>query len=78
MSAHEEGFYYCLKHHRVEPYEGCADKHRLGPFPTADAAAHALETVAAREAQYEAEAAEEAADMDAPAGEDGDGRGQRL
>lgn len=55
MSEHDEGFYYCLKHHRVEGHEGCADKDRLGPYPTAAEAAVALETVAAREARYEAE-----------------------
>lgn len=60
MSLHEDGFYYCLKHHRVEPHEGCADKDRLGPFATAVAAEHALETIAAREARYEAEDAAEA------------------
>lgn len=59
MSEHEDGFYYCLKHHRVEDREGCANKDRIGPFPTPEAAAHALETVAKREAAYDTEEAED-------------------
>lgn len=68
MSLHEDGYYFCLRHRRVEPHEGCADRDRLGPFATADAAAHALETVAAREARYDAEDA--AQDGDARQDED--------
>ena len=41
-------WYYCLKHMRVEPEEGCAQKDRLGPYDTEDEAAKALETAAAR------------------------------
>ncbi|MCU1688639.1 MAG: uncharacterized protein JWN61_2868 [Pseudonocardiales bacterium] len=55
MNEPENGYYYCLVHHVVERHDGCADKDRLGPFPTADAAAQALETVAARQARYDAE-----------------------
>jgi len=28
--AHGE-WYWCLKHHAVEPYEGCRSEERLGP-----------------------------------------------
>ena len=44
----EEYYYYCVKHKTVEGPEGCAARHRLGPYPTRDAAEHALETVAER------------------------------
>ena len=39
-------WYYCLDHHTVEPYEACRSETRLGPYPTAADAAHALEKVA--------------------------------
>ncbi|MCH1868483.1 hypothetical protein [Nocardioides sp. CFH 31398] len=41
-------YYYCVKHKTVEGPEGCAARHRLGPYPTRAAAEHALETVAER------------------------------
>jgi len=51
----EQEWWWCLKHHRVEPKLGCADTERLGPFATYDEAAHALETVQERNARYDAE-----------------------
>lgn len=48
-------WFYCLKHHTVETKDGCAERHRLGPYDTPEAAAHALESVAEREHQLEAE-----------------------
>jgi hypothetical protein len=41
--AHENEWYYCLKHNTVEPYEGCRAADRLGPYPDRDTAARALE-----------------------------------
>jgi hypothetical protein len=41
-------FWYCLKHHRVEPQDGCADKDRLGPYPSQAEAARALDKVEER------------------------------
>lgn len=55
MNEPENGYYYCLIHHAVERHDGCADKDRLGPFDTAEAAAHALETVASRQVRYDLE-----------------------
>jgi len=41
-------YYYCLDHHRVEPFEGCKSADRLGPYPTSQEAAKALQTVQQR------------------------------
>ena len=41
-------WWYCLKHHAVEPYRGCAAEDRLGPYATRAEADHALERVAER------------------------------
>ena len=41
-------FWYCLKHHAVEPVEGCPNKDRLGPYETEAEAARALEKAAER------------------------------
>ena len=46
-------WYYCLDHHTVEPYEGCRSLSRLGPYPTADEAAHALDRVVERNDEWE-------------------------
>lgn len=48
-----EQWYYCLDHHRVEPYEGCRSLSRLGPFNSPTEAAHALERVAERNLDWE-------------------------
>jgi hypothetical protein len=32
-------FYYCLTHHEVEQGQGCRALDRMGPYPTAAAAA---------------------------------------
>lgn len=52
-------YWFCLKHHAVEPRQGCANKDRLGPYETREAAEHALETVAERNEAWDAEDAEE-------------------
>lgn len=41
-------YWYCLKHRTVEGEEGCANAHRLGPYPTAAEAEQALERVEER------------------------------
>ncbi len=41
-------FYFCLKHHVVEPEEGCRAKDRLGPYATREEAEHALDRVEER------------------------------
>lgn len=49
----QQRWYYCLKHRRVEPYEGCRAADRLGPYPDRETAARALEI--ARERTEEAD-----------------------
>jgi len=51
----EGTFWFCLKHRRVETFESADSKDRLGPFPDADTASHALQTIADREKRYQAE-----------------------
>ena len=48
-------YWFCLVHHVVEPRDGCPNKDRLGPFPTAEAAGRALQTIADRQSRYDAE-----------------------
>jgi hypothetical protein len=48
-------FWFCMKHRRVEKFEDTDSANRIGPFPTPDAAAHALETIREREKAYDAE-----------------------
>lgn len=55
-------FWFCMKHRAVEGHDGCPGKDRIGPFPTYGAAAHALQTIAEREASYDAEDAAERGD----------------
>ncbi len=50
-----DGWYWCLKHHAVEPFEGCKAEERLGPYPTRDEAARALEKVRERNEQWDRE-----------------------
>ncbi len=52
--SNEQRWWYCLKHHRVEPDEGCANKDRLGPYATREEAEHALETVRRRNQEWDA------------------------
>jgi hypothetical protein len=51
----EGPWFYCLKHHTVETRDGCAERHRLGPYATREEAEHALQSVADREQQLNAE-----------------------
>jgi hypothetical protein len=48
-------WFYCLKHNTVEPRDGCAERHRLGPYETREAAERALQSVAEREEKITAE-----------------------
>ena len=49
-------YYWCLRHNRVETDDNaCAERYRLGPYGTATEAEHALEKVAARNEQWDAE-----------------------
>lgn len=52
-------FWYCLDHKSVEGSassdDGCRAEVRLGPYPTADAAANALQSVKEREERITAE-----------------------
>ena len=59
-------WYWCLKHHAVEPYQGCKAEDRLGPYATRDEAAAALDTVQQRNEQWDREDEEYDDDPDAP------------
>jgi hypothetical protein len=49
-------YYWCLRHNRVESgNDVCVAADRLGPYRTAAEAEHALELVAERNAQWDAE-----------------------
>jgi hypothetical protein len=48
-------WWYCLRHNTVEPEEGCPAKDRLGPYPTQEEAAKALETVRRRNEEWDAQ-----------------------
>jgi len=48
-------WFFCLKHHTVEPRDGCAERHRLGPYETREEAARAVESVREREEKLTAE-----------------------
>jgi len=50
----EQRWWFCLKHHTVEPDAGCPGRHRLGPYPSAEEAARALETVRRRNEEWDA------------------------
>jgi hypothetical protein len=45
----EGPWFYCLKHNAVEDRDGCAERHRLGPYATRQEAEHAVQAVAERE-----------------------------
>lgn len=48
-------YWWCLDHKAVEPDSGCRAEVRLGPYPTQEAAAHALQSVREREERIESE-----------------------
>ena len=44
----EQGpWFFCLKHHAVETRDGCAERHRLGPYDTREQAEHAVQDAGA-------------------------------
>jgi hypothetical protein len=51
----EQHWWFCLKHHAVEPDAGCPGKWRLGPYPTKEDAGRALETVRRRNEEWDAQ-----------------------
>jgi len=54
-SEHGKQWWYSLKYHTVEDDDGpTPGKDRLGPFPTREAAARALETVQERNKEWDA------------------------
>lgn len=48
-------WWYCLRHKTVEPEAGCPAKDRLGPYPSKEDAAHALEIARRRNEEWEAQ-----------------------
>ena len=53
FGATDEGWFYCLDHRTVEPFEGCRAAIRIGPYATREAAAKALETVERRNREWD-------------------------
>ena len=51
----EGPWFFCLKHHEVESRDGCAERYRLGPYDTRQEAEHALQSVAERNEELDAE-----------------------
>lgn len=49
----DDEFWYCLKHKTVEGRQGCRNADRLGPYASADEAAHALDKVAERNEEWD-------------------------
>ncbi len=50
---HENEYYWCLRHHRVELYEECKRADRLGPYATREEAEQALAIVSERNDAWE-------------------------
>lgn len=48
----DEEWYYCIEHGTVEPKLGCQITTRIGPFPTKEEAANALEKVRERNQEW--------------------------
>jgi hypothetical protein len=48
-------FFWCTDHHSVEDEHGCRGEVRLGPYPTREAAQHALQSVKERNDELDAE-----------------------
>lgn len=51
--AMDEEWYYCIEHKTVEPKFGCQITSRIGPFPTREEAAKALDKVEERNREWE-------------------------
>jgi hypothetical protein len=50
-----EQWWFCLKHMRVEPDQGCPNKDRMGPYASEVEAANALKTAAERNKAWQAQ-----------------------
>jgi hypothetical protein len=50
-----ERWYWCLRHKRVEPFDGCRSTTRLGPYATPEEAADYAEKVDERNRRWDAE-----------------------
>ena len=48
-------YFWCTDHRSVEDEQGCRAELRLGPYPTREAAEHAIESAHERTAQLDAE-----------------------
>jgi hypothetical protein len=46
-------WYYCVEHDQVEEGPQCPGRRRLGPYPSREAASHALERVAERNREWD-------------------------
>lgn len=53
MEGQNREWYFCLRHHQVEPREGCKAIDRLGPYPSREEAEHALEIAAERNEEWD-------------------------
>lgn len=53
MTDDQPQYYYCLRHHGVETLDGCKAADRLGPYPTAEQAAKAIQTAEARSEAFD-------------------------
>ena len=51
--AEDSGYYYCIRHNKVEAAGECPAKDRLGPYATADEAALALHKVDERNEEWD-------------------------
>jgi hypothetical protein len=50
----KQQWWFCLRHMKVEPEAGCPAKDRLGPYPSQEEAARALETARRRNEEWDA------------------------
>ncbi|HEY6739606.1 MAG TPA: hypothetical protein VI076_12235 [Actinopolymorphaceae bacterium] len=55
MSDRRDEWYFCMKHRQAEPWNGCRNSDRLGPYRTKEEAEHALETAAQRTEKWDKE-----------------------
>jgi hypothetical protein len=52
----DKHWWFCLRHNTVESDDdGCPGKDKLGPYPTREAAANALQTVKERNQEWDAQ-----------------------
>lgn len=48
-------WFYCVKHHKVEEGPDCPGRQRMGPYGSREEAEHAMERVAERNEEWDAE-----------------------